>query len=369
MKSEIKTHSTSSVQACQNCKQDFIIEPEDFNFYEKIKVPPPTWCPECRAMRRLIWRNERSLYHNTCAFSGKPIVSMFAPETKLTIYDRDIWWSDKWDPTSFGQDYDFSKPFFEQYKELMSRVPLASLGNTNCVNSEYGNHNVDCRNCYLVYASLVNENISYAHGAIESRDSMDLYEVMKSEQCYDDSVSAGLYKTHFSFNSDDSINSWFLTSCMNLQDCLACVNLRHKSHCIFNKQYTKEEYDKKLAAYDFGSHKELQKFKKEYNNFLKTQPWRFANILKSVGVTGDNAMNSKNSKMIFDIYGEVEDSKFLAHAVDLKNTYDGYGLGMGELIYEGVDTGIEASRNLFSVLTHSCLDTHYTYMCYGSNNL
>ncbi|KKT07962.1 MAG: hypothetical protein UV85_C0003G0087 [Candidatus Nomurabacteria bacterium GW2011_GWB1_43_19] len=33
MKQEIKT--------CQNCKKDFMIEPEDFNFYEKIKVPPP----------------------------------------------------------------------------------------------------------------------------------------------------------------------------------------------------------------------------------------------------------------------------------------------------------------------------------------
>ncbi|MFA6585673.1 MAG: cytochrome C551 [Candidatus Paceibacterota bacterium] len=45
MKSEIKT--------CQNCKKDFTIEPEDFNFYEKINVPPPTFCPECRMVRRL----------------------------------------------------------------------------------------------------------------------------------------------------------------------------------------------------------------------------------------------------------------------------------------------------------------------------
>ena len=36
-----KTHSTSSVQACQNCKKDFLIEPNDFGFYEKIKVPLP----------------------------------------------------------------------------------------------------------------------------------------------------------------------------------------------------------------------------------------------------------------------------------------------------------------------------------------
>jgi hypothetical protein len=28
---------------CQNCKKNFIIEPDDFGFYEKIKVPPPTF--------------------------------------------------------------------------------------------------------------------------------------------------------------------------------------------------------------------------------------------------------------------------------------------------------------------------------------
>ena len=30
---------------CQNCKQNFTIEPEDFTFYDKIKVPSPTFCP------------------------------------------------------------------------------------------------------------------------------------------------------------------------------------------------------------------------------------------------------------------------------------------------------------------------------------
>ncbi len=37
----------SETKICQNCKQNFVIEPEDFDFYRKIDVPPPTWCPEC----------------------------------------------------------------------------------------------------------------------------------------------------------------------------------------------------------------------------------------------------------------------------------------------------------------------------------
>ncbi len=356
---------------CQNCKAKFEIEPEDFNFYEKIKVPPPTFCPECRAIRRLIWRNERSLYHNTCAFSGKKLISMFSPETNLVVYDRDIWWSDKWDPTVYGQDYDFSRPFFEQFRELLSRVPLANLGNTNNVNSEYGNHNADLKNCYLVFASVENKNVSYARGVFNTQDSFDLYAILKSEQCYDDVSCSGLYNTHFSYDSDDSINSYFLTACMNLQDCLGCVNLRHKTHCIFNTQYTKEEYEKKLAGYDFGSYKNLLNFTKEYKSFLSKQPRRYANILKSVNVTGDNVLTSKNCKEVFDIFGETEDSKHIVHGgLRLKDSYDSYGIGArAEFLYECVDAGLDASTNLFTILTHQCLQVRYTYMCYGSSNL
>lgn len=42
-------------KTCQNCKQNFIIEPEDFLFYEKIKVPPPTFFPECLTKREKIF--------------------------------------------------------------------------------------------------------------------------------------------------------------------------------------------------------------------------------------------------------------------------------------------------------------------------
>ena len=50
----------SETKVCQNCKSDFTIEPDDFNFYGKIKVPAPTFCAECRLIRRLANREERS---------------------------------------------------------------------------------------------------------------------------------------------------------------------------------------------------------------------------------------------------------------------------------------------------------------------
>ncbi len=34
----------SEIKVCQSCKAQFTVEPDDFAFYETIKVPPPTWC-------------------------------------------------------------------------------------------------------------------------------------------------------------------------------------------------------------------------------------------------------------------------------------------------------------------------------------
>src|SRR3989338_4415133 len=360
----------SETKNCQNCKKDFIIESEDFNFYEKIKVPPPTFCPGCRAIRRLIWRNERTLYHNTCGLSGNKIISMFSPETGLKVYGQDDWWSDRWDPLAYGRAYDFSRPFFEQWRELLESVPLCAMCNTNCVRSEYGNNNYDCKNCYLVYASLENENVSYAQGALNTKDSYDAYTLMKSQNCYEDTLCGSLYNTHFSYDSDECLDSIFLTSCLGLKHCLGCVNLRHKTYCIFNEQYSKEEYEEKLRQYDFGSYKNLEAFKKKYAEFLSKQFRRYAFVYKSVNVTGDNIMHSKNSKCIFDVYGDVEDSKYLVHTITIKTSYDGYGVGYNaELLYEGVDFGLDAARNSFGIWNHRGMDNIYTYMCHSSKHL
>ena len=103
----------SQTRSCQNCKKDFIIESEDFDFYEKIKVPTPTWCPDCRMIRRMLWRNESVWYRRKCDATGTSILSVFAPDLPYKVYEQAYWRSDAWDPMNFGRDYDFSKNFFD----------------------------------------------------------------------------------------------------------------------------------------------------------------------------------------------------------------------------------------------------------------
>ncbi len=143
----------SETRNCQNCKNIFTIEPEDFLFYEKIKVPPPTFCPQCRMQRRMAFRNERTLFRQKCALTGKDIISCFSPESKMVVYDRDVWWKTDWDPLTVGVQYDFNILFFLQFKKLMERTPMPAVFSGRSENSIYGNYISDFKNAYLVSAS------------------------------------------------------------------------------------------------------------------------------------------------------------------------------------------------------------------------
>lgn len=188
--------NNSETKTCQNCKNQFTIEPADFEFYEKIKVPAPTFCPECRTQRRMTFRNERSLYKRKCGASGhnEELLTMYSPDSNINIVDQKYWWSDEWDPMSYAKEYDFSKPFFEQYKELRNKFPLQALSNTNTVNSDFCNVNDKSKDCYLISASYDNENVIYGNRVTSNKDSSDLYVVQKSNLCYEDVSCKENYK-------------------------------------------------------------------------------------------------------------------------------------------------------------------------------
>ncbi len=52
---------------------------------------------------------------------------MYRPNAPYTIYCNECWWSDKWDATDYAREYDFSRPFFEQFNEHLHKVPLMGL--------------------------------------------------------------------------------------------------------------------------------------------------------------------------------------------------------------------------------------------------
>lgn len=376
MKSETRTHSTGSVQACQNCKKDFVIEPEDFNFYEKIKVPPPTFCPQCRFVRRMASMNDRVLYKRKCDLTGKDIFSIYPEGAKFPVYETNAWYSDDWDPYQYGMDYDFSRSFFEQFRELEGKVPhLALTKQGMSVNSPYTHRVHDMKNCYMLCRATKCEDSFYSYTVGNTKDCSDCAWSSDIELCYECINCERSYNLRFSQDSNNCRDSLFLYACRNCSNCVGCVNLVNKEFCIFNEQYTREEYVDRMKEFTLNTSSGLAKFEKEFNEFRKKFPQKSITSLKSKDVSGNCLSNCSNTHYSFDC-SDIKDGKYLFSIFKAQDCMDYFEWGNNsELIYESTNCGINSSRLYFCAqcwmsahdlyYCDSCPSSSYCFGCIG----
>ena len=360
----------AETKICQNCKGGFTIEPEDFQFYEKIKVPPPTWCPECRMVRRMVWRNIRALYRNTCRAPGheEEVISIFTQDSPFIIYDQKYWWSDAWDPLLYGRPYDFSRSFFEQYRDLFLAVPHPNLSNKNPVGTDYSNMTVDSKNCYLIFSSTNNEECIYVDGLYNSKNCISCTYLHGCEYCYECIGCDDCYRIAFSQDCISCLDSMFLFDCRNCRDCFGCWNLRNKQYYIFNKKYSKEDYQKELSRLFSGSFTDLRKQLEKFSSGRAQGIRRFAQITNAQNVTGDYISHAKNCVACFDV-ANVEDAKYCSRIyIGGSQNYDITVAVKPELTYECAGGGNGYDNSFCSAIMDD-KNLRYSHFCFGSHDL
>ncbi len=342
----------SETRNCQNCRKDFEIDSEDFLFYEKIKVPPPTFCPKCRLQRRLSFVNLFHLYKRSCDLCHKQTFSLFRQDAPYVVYCPRCWWSDDWDSLEYGKAYDFSRPFFEQLNELWHKVPLLglSIDFVTLETSPYTNHIGHLKNGYLVFHADFNEDVAYGFYLVHNKGLVDSSLAMSSELCYD---SMHIYKVNRGIGLrsqvTESLDCAFLKDCMNCQNCFASANLRSKKYYIFNKPYTKEEYFKEIKKWDLGSYKAYQEIQKMSEEHWRTLPPKPTMDEFATNCTGRLVFQSRNCKDCFEVVG-AEDSRYLLmmEMGPVRDSYDlsSWGNNM-DMCYECCVVGEGVSRAKF----------------------
>ncbi|KKU79382.1 MAG: hypothetical protein UY05_C0032G0008 [Candidatus Peregrinibacteria bacterium GW2011_GWA2_47_7] len=255
------------------------------------------------------------------------MVSFFDEGTPFPVYCNDCWWSDKWDPASYGREFDFSRPFFDQFQELLLAVPKAGVFQINNENSEYNSLLAYSKNTYMSPGSYYVEDCLY---------------VRKSQY------------------SKDCLNANFLG-----QDCFMCCNLTGKRFYFKNMELNEEDYRRTVESY--GS-KNLKGVWAEFEQFKNGEPKRYQNQLNCENSSGDYLYNSRNASDCYDCF-DIEDSKYLVECVTVKNSMD---ISMHdkdiEFCYE-LCTGGESNYNLkFGLCACASPNSSYLYSCFYLND-
>lgn len=361
----------NETKSCQNCKQDFVIEQRDFEFYAKIRVPAPTWCPTCRAMRRMMFSNFSQLFRKTEKRTGKVLFSTYPEKSPVEIYERDYWWSDSWDAITYGRDYDFSRPFFDQMRELLHTVPLPNQNVRGMVNSEYSNEASYLKNCYLCMNGGESENLYYCQGFNNCHDCIDIFGILDSDLCYESFQGSKNYQCFFCTFIFDCLNVWFCNDCTGSQNCFGCTGLKNKQFCLFNKQLSKEEYQIEIAKMDTGSYTKLAEWMRKAQEINITSPHKNYHGTNCVNTTGDYLGHCKNALDCYEA-SNIEDSRFIDNvARGVKDCYDYTNWGESvSLLYESIGCGDECNNLKFAWNSWPAMrDSEYVTDCHASANL
>ncbi len=353
-------------KTCKTCSKEFLIEEEDFGFYEKMQVPPPTLCPDCRQQRRYAWRNERTLYRRACDLCGKSTVTIYSPDKPFKVYCVPCWWGDGWDPASFGRDFDFSRPFFEQFSELEHDVPRMALLNKNSINSEYTHHSGDNKNAYLSFSCFGNENLFYGTFVQQSRDCMDSHCIYEAgERCWELIDSRKCYMCQWSILLKDCSGMAYCYDCHGSNDCFLSSNLRNKRYVFANEQLSKEDYLARVAEYDLSSYRVRAMLADAFLEMVRVNTiHKYAVSERNANSTGSLLFNSKNAHHCFE-GDKLEDNTYFYSGLDVKNAMDNYHVGYNcELLYENHG----CTRVTNSMFCHLCYDNTFLQYCDGCQN-
>jgi len=295
---------------------------------------------------------------------------MYSPNKPYPVWCHECWFSDDWDPLFYSIEYDPKKSFFEQINDLWNRVPKVALIYVRSENSEYVNISADNKNCYMIIESSNNENCIHCYWIQICNDLVDVSFSYKTELSYESDDCYNSSRLFYSKGCHDCLDSYLLLNCRGCSNCIGCVNLRNKQYHIFNKPYSKEDYDKFLKGARLDSYSGVESLRKKFADFIATQPRKYAEIYNALSSTGNYITEAKNCRHCFHSF-DAEDNAYCVHVWrGAKGIMDCDTSGRGASFnYNSLNAGLAAS---YCICTSVCWDSAfaaYSFYCQNCNNV
>ena len=100
-----------------------------------------------------------------------------------------------------------------------------------------------CKNTIFSWELTNCENVKYSCDVMGMKNCYDTRWI-NAQFCLESYLAGEDYHCGFLFESRSNMNSRYCIYCHNSQNLFWCVWLKNKEYCIYNEQYTKEEYNK-----------------------------------------------------------------------------------------------------------------------------
>ncbi|MBI4836397.1 MAG: hypothetical protein HY817_04010 [Candidatus Abawacabacteria bacterium] len=345
-------------QICTRSNIPFIVSAQEKSYCDARDIPLPTISPLERFREMFAFRNEIVLYSRKCDKTGQDIISIYKPNTSFPVYEREVWLSDINDPLQYGRPYDFTKPFFQQFWELSQVVPREAKIGANAENSPYVNLCMNVKNCYYTFGCLGDEDCMYSAKIYSCRDCVDCLYSMNCELCYQCTNCHDCYQVRWAEHSFNCRDSAFLYACRNCSNCFGCVGLEHKQYCIWNQQYSQQDYEIELNKLLTGKASDLIPAQIKFTQLITDSSYQYQSIINCEDCDGAYIENSKDCHHACFVKSGQELEHFFA-GQKCKNCISVTTAIEGELLYRSVAIGLNSYNSQFCYMGSKLVDCQY----------
>jgi hypothetical protein len=134
------------------------------------------------------------------------------------------------------------KNYIDKLEKIIHDFPIRATRNEHSENYS-GNYIINSKNTFNSFWCLDSENNNYTDFTANSSDNYDCSVGSWTSNVYS-TICVGVHSSNVKFSSlgRELRDSEYIVNCKNCQYCFGCIGLYNAKFCIFNKQYTEEEY-------------------------------------------------------------------------------------------------------------------------------
>jgi hypothetical protein len=364
-------------QKCRITNKEFTVDERELAHLRRMgelnpligeSLPVPCVHPFEQLRQVLALGNLQYLYRSKSFLSGTPQLSRYNPASEFKITTLDEFWSDRVDNTSAGRDYDFNRPFFEQFNELLRDSCLQPLNLTNAEGSDFVNGATNVQNCYLCFSVGDSQDCLYCMRQYFGNDNVCCVGSNRSQFCYDSVDIDSCYECHHCQDCRNCSNCFSCLDCIGCKNCIGCVGLRSAEFHIFNQSYTERGYKDFLSRYSLGNAGSRASLLDQCIQFAASVPYEVNTMINTEDCTGSYIANCKNMLECFNS-NNSEDCGYMIVCNKGKDCWRGFAVS-SELAYQSLVLDSYNSLYSYSIFNgQNCLYSWFLYNrcanCFG----
>lgn len=254
--------------SCELTTNRFEVSKEENDIYSYFDLPIPTYCPEERLRKRLMFRGKHQFFWANCHATGQRLLSIYPSSCNFPVIGIEHWGSKSLDAIQFGIEYDCRLGFFDQLLRLWMKVPRPVCSLSQVIDVRAVHNAFDVKRSFLVFDAHHIENCCYCVGVWESKNCVDCLNIYGCAFCYECVDCHQCFRLRWSEHCVDCRDSYFLNNCYGCNCCIFCSNLRDKQYCVFNEQVSPEQYEQLVQAWFFTSRSKVEEGKERFKEFL-----------------------------------------------------------------------------------------------------